>query len=272
MQKHDVKSCIHFAARAYVGESVQKPAQYFENNVAAGIALIGALVKEAVRMVVFSSTCATYGESKQMFISEDAPQSPVNPYGWSKLIMERLLDSYDTAYELKFVALRYFNAAGATEKRGEHHDPESHLIPNVLTAAADETATLPVFGSDYPTPDGTAIRDYTHVSDLADAHIRALSYLGRGGKSNFINLGTGEGYSVLQVVEAARAVTGRSIRVRMEPRRPGDPPRLVADISKAKPFSVELPLNLIWNPLLVPPGHGWSRIRMDMWRDKRREE
>jgi UDP-glucose 4-epimerase len=234
VQKHGVKSCVHFAALAYVGESVQKPAQYFENNVAAGIALMGALVQAGVHTVVFSSTCATYGEPTQIPITEQAPQLPVNPYGWSKLIMERLLDSYNAAYGLKFVALRYFNAAGATEKCGEHHEPESHLIPNVLTAAADETATLPVFGSDYPTPDGTAIRDYTHVLDLADAHIRALAYLGRGGKSDFVNLGTGDGYSVLQVVEAARAVTGRSIRVRMEPRRPGDPPRLVADIAKAK--------------------------------------
>lgn len=132
------------------------------------------------------------------------------------------------------MALRYFNAAGATEKRGEHHDPESHLIPNVLTAAAHDSATLPIFGGDYPTPDKTAIRDYTHVSDLADAHIRALAHLGRGGKSDFINLGTGDGYSVLQVVDAARTVTGRNIRVRTEPRRPGDPPRLVADIAKAK--------------------------------------
>ena len=234
IQKHGVKSCVHFAALAYVGESVQKPAQYFENNVASGIALMGALVQAGVRTIVFSSTCATYGEPNEIPITERAPQSPVNPYGWSKLIMERLLESYDAAYGLKFVALRYFNAAGATEKRGEHHDPESHLIPNVLTAAANDSAVLPIFGGDYPTPDKTAIRDYTHVSDLADAHIRALAHLGRGGKSDFINLGTGDGYSVLQVVEAARAVTGRNITVRIEPRRPGDPPRLVAEITKAK--------------------------------------
>jgi len=234
VREHGVKSCVHFAALAYVGESVQKPAQYFENNVAAGIALMGALVQAGVRTMVFSSTCATYGEPAEIPITERAPQLPVNPYGWSKLIMERLLGSYDAAYGLKFVALRYFNAAGATEKRGEHHDPESHLIPNVLTAAAHDSATLPIFGGDYPTPDKTAIRDYTHVSDLADAHIRALAHLGRGGKSDFINLGTGDGYSVLQVVDAARTVTGRNIRVRTEPRRPGDPPRLVADIAKAK--------------------------------------
>lgn len=234
VEKHDVKSCVHFAALTYVGESVQQPERYFENNVSAGIALMGALVQSGVRTVVFSSTCATYGEPQEIPITEQAPQLPVSPYGWSKLVMERVLDSFDTAYGLKFVALRYFNAAGATEKCGEHHEPESHLIPNVLTAAADETATLPVFGSDYPTPDGTAIRDYTHVVDLADAHVRALAYLGRGGKSEFINVGTGDGYSVLQVIDAARKVTGRSIHVRMEPRRPGDSPRLVADIRKAK--------------------------------------
>src|SRR5271163_2798390 len=233
-KEHELESCVHFAALAYVGESVQDPSKYFENNMEQGIAFIGALVKAGVRRVVFSSTCATYGEPEQVPISERTRQWPVNPYGWSKLLMERLLDSYDTAYGLKFVALRYFNAAGATEKRGEHHDPESHLIPNVLTAAAHDSAILPIFGGDYPTPDKTAIRDYTHVSDLADAHIRALAHLGRGGKSDFINLGTGDGYSVLQVVDAARTVTGRNIRVRTEPRRPGDPPRLVADIAKAK--------------------------------------
>ncbi len=234
VEKHDVKSCVHFAALTYVGESVEQPERYFENNVSAGIALMGALVQSGVRAVVFSSTCATYGEPQEIPITEQAPQVPVSPYGWSKLMMERVLDSFDVAYGLKFVALRYFNAAGATEKFGEHHEPESHLIPNVLTAAADETTTLPVFGSDYPTPDGTAIRDYTHVVDLADAHARALAYLGGGGRSEFINVGTGDGYSVLQVIDAARKVTGRAIRVRMEPRRAGDSPRLVADIRRAK--------------------------------------
>ncbi len=158
----------------------------------------------------------------------------MNPYGWSKLFMERLLHSFDVAYGLKFVSLRYFNAAGATEKCGEHHDPESHLIPHILLAAAKEPPEVPVFGNNYPTPDGTPIRDYVHVVDLADAHIRALGHLRRGGASDFLNLGTGHGYSVLEVIEAARQVTGREIRIRVEPPRAGDPPRLVADPAKSK--------------------------------------
>jgi len=232
--EHELESCVHFAALAYVGESVQEPSKYFENNVEQGIAFLGALVKAGVRRVVFSSTCATYGEPEQVPISERTRQWPVNPYGWSKLLMERLLDSYDTAYGMKFVALRYFNAAGATEKCGEHHDPESHLIPNVLSAAAGEKPVVSVFGKTYPTPDGTAIRDYVHVADLADAHIRALEHLRGGGKSDFLNLGTGHGYSVLEVIESARKVTGRPIEIRMDAARAGDPARLVADAAKSK--------------------------------------
>jgi UDP-glucose 4-epimerase len=232
--EHELESCVHFAALAYVGESVQEPSKYFENNVEQGIAFLGALVKAGVRRVVFSSTCATYGEPEQVPISERTRQWPVNPYGWSKLLMERLLDSYDTAYGMKFVALRYFNAAGATEKCGEHHDPESHLIPNVLSAAAGEKPVVSVFGKTYPTPDGTAIRDYVHVADLADAHIRALEHLRGGGKSDFLNLGTGHGYSVLEVIESARKVTGRPIEIRFEAARAGDPARLVADAAKSK--------------------------------------
>jgi UDP-glucose 4-epimerase len=232
--EHSIESCVHFAALAYVGESVLEPAKYFENNVEQGIIFLGHLMRAGVRRVVFSSTCATYGEPKQMPISENCPQWPVNPYGWSKLFVERLLDSYDRAYGMKFVALRYFNAAGATERLGEHHEPESHLIPNVLATAAGDAAVVTVFGDTYPTPDGTAIRDYVHVSDLADAHVRALEYLRRGGNSEFLNLGTGHGYSVLEVIEAARQATGRKIAIRMESPRAGDPPRLVADAAKAK--------------------------------------
>lgn len=233
-KEHELESCVHFAALAYVGESVQDPSKYFENNMEQGIAFMGVLVKAGVRRVVFSSTCATYGEPEQVPISERTRQWPVNPYGWSKLLMERLLDSYDTAYGLKFVALRYFNAAGATEKCGEHHEPESHLIPNVLSAAAGEKLMVSVFGKDYPTPDGTAIRDYVHVADLADAHIRSLEHLRGGGKSDFLNLGTGHGYSVLEVIESARKVTGRDIEIRVEAARAGDPARLVADATKSK--------------------------------------
>ena len=233
-KEHALDACVHFAALAYVGESVDEPAKYFENNVEQGTAFMGALVTAGVKRVVFSSTCATYGEPEEIPISEKCHQWPKNPYGWSKFIMERLLESYDHAYGLKFVALRYFNAAGATDKRGEDHEPESHLVPNVLTAASGKTAEISVFGNNYPTPDGTCIRDYVHVTDLADAHSRALDYLRKGGKSDFINLGTGHGYSVLEVVEATRKVTGAPIPIRMEPPRPGDPARLVADATKAK--------------------------------------
>ena len=234
LREHKIDSCIHFAALAYVGESVAEPAKYFENNTAEGIAFIGTLVKAGVLRFVLSSTCATYGEPQQVPIPETCPQWPKNPYGWSKLILEQVLASYDVAYGLKFVALRYFNACGATAERGEHHEPESHLVPNVLAAAMGERAQVSVFGTNYPTPDGTAIRDYVHVTDLADAHIAALDHLRKGGKSDFINLGTGDGYSVLEVIEATRKVTGAPIPVRNEPRRPGDPAKLVADARKAK--------------------------------------
>ncbi len=232
--EHKIEACVHFAALAYVGESVAEPAKYFENNVEQGVALMGGLVKAGVKRVVFSSTCATYGEPEQVPIPESCPQWPVNPYGWSKLIMERLLASYDVAYGLKFVALRYFNAAGATELCGEDHEPESHLVPNVLMAASGEKPELSVFGTSYPTPDGTAIRDYVHVTDLAEAHIQALEYLRKGGHSDFLNLGTGHGYSVLEVIECARKVTARPISIRSEAPRPGDPPKLVADARKAE--------------------------------------
>jgi UDP-glucose 4-epimerase len=232
--EHKISECVHFAALAYVGESVLEPAKYFENNVEQGISLIGALMRAGVRRIVFSSTCATYGEPTQVPIPESCPQWPVNPYGWSKLIIERLLASYDAAYGLKSISLRYFNAAGATERCGELHEPESHLVPNVLKAAAGELPHVSVFGRDYPTPDGTAIRDYVHVADLAEAHVLALEHLRSGGDSDFLNLGTGGGYSVMEVIETARKVTGKPIPTKIEGRRPGDPPKLVADASRAK--------------------------------------
>jgi len=231
---HQIESCIHFAALAYVGESVEKPATYFENNVEQGIAFMGALERAGVRRIVFSSTAATYGEPRRIPITEQDAQWPTNPYGWSKLFMERLLASYDHAYGTKFVSLRYFNAAGATSRCGEDHEPETHLIPNVLAAATGERPEVAVFGNTYPTPDGTPIRDYVHVTDLTDAHVRALEYLGRGGASEFLNLGTGSGYSVLEVIEMARKVTGRPIAVKIKAPRAGDPARLVADAGKAK--------------------------------------
>jgi UDP-glucose 4-epimerase len=240
-REHSLESCIHFAALIEVGESVLDPAKYFENNVGHGIALIGELVQAGVRRVVFSSTAAVYGDPEDIPITEPSRKWPKNPYGWSKLLIERLLESYDAAYGLKFVALRYFNAAGATEKCGEDHRPESHLIPNVLAAALGQQQAIRVFGNNYPTPDGTPIRDYIHVVDLADAHIRALAHLRSGGQSDFLNLGTGSGYSVLQVIECAREVTGRDIPIMMEPPRAGDPARLIADPTRAKAF-------LAWEP------------------------
>ena len=234
VREHRIECCIHFAAFAYVGESVEEPSLYFQNNLVQGLKFLDSLIKANVNRIVFSSTCATYGEPQQTPISETHAQQPTNPYGWSKLMMERAMEAYDRAYGLQFVALRYFNAAGATADHGEDHDPETHLIPNVLRAAQGELSHVSVFGKDYDTPDGTAIRDYIHVSDLATAHLAALRYLRAGSKSTAVNLGTGRGCSVLEVVDCARRVTGRQIEVRYEPRRPGDPSRLVADDRKAR--------------------------------------
>ena len=233
IQEHKIDACIHFAAFAYVGESVSAPALYYENNVEQGIRLLGALVQAGVRQIVFSSTCATYGEPQRIPIDEQHPQVPTNPYGWSKLFIERIMSDYDRSYGLKFVALRYFNAAGATPERGERHDPETHLIPLVIKAAQGERDNIAVFGNDYPTKDGTCVRDYIHVSDLAQAHALSLDYLRAGNASTAINLGNGKGYSVLEVVEAARAVTGCEIAIEMQERRAGDPSHLVADAAKA---------------------------------------
>ena len=232
-QEHDIESCIHFAALAYFGESVADRGLYFEKNVVHGIALLDELLSAGVRRVVFSSTCATYGEPVRIPIDEEHPQQPANPYGWSKLFMEKILASYDQAYGLKYVALRYFNAAGATARRGEHHEPESHLIPNVLSVALGKQPYVSVFGNQYPTPDGTAIRDYIHVSDLSAAHVLALDHLRQGGQSECINLGNGQGYSVMEVIDTARQLTSREIQTRVEAARAGDPSHLVANAEKA---------------------------------------
>jgi UDP-glucose 4-epimerase len=231
---HDVEACVHFAALAYVGESVVEPKRYFENNVSQGIGLLDALMRAGVKRFVFSSTCATYGEPVRVPIDETHPQQPTNPYGWSKLFMEKILDSYDHAYGLSYVALRYFNASGATALRGEHHEPETHLLPNVLRAAMGKLPFVSVFGSTYPTPDGTAVRDYIHIADLCEAHVLALAHLRGGGASERINHGNGQGYSVMEVFDAARRVTGRDIEVQIEAARPGDPSRLVADAARAQ--------------------------------------
>jgi UDP-glucose 4-epimerase len=233
-KEHRLDACVHFAALAYVGESVAEPARYYDNNFTQAQILFEALLEAGVERVVFSSTCATYGVPREVPIPESHPQWPINPYGWSKLFVERMLQDFDRAYGLRFVALRYFNAAGATRERGEHHEPETHLIPLTLAAAAGLRPTLSVFGTDYPTPDGTAVRDYIHIEDLGEAHVQALRYLRDGGPSEYLNLGNGTGYSVLEVIEAARKVTGLEVPFENAPRREGDPPRLVGDARRAR--------------------------------------
>jgi len=234
IEKHSIDSCIHFAAFASVEESVKDPMAYFDNNVAKGMSLLRSLLKANVRQLIFSSSCAVYGDQQEVPIQEEAKKWPKNPYGWTKLFFEQMLDSYSRAYGLKFVALRYFNVAGASDRHGECHNPETHLIANVLQAAAGKRRDIAVYGTDYATPDGTAIRDYIHVCDLADGHILALEYLRNGGECEFLNLGTGIGHSVTEVIECARQVTGRKIATTMEGRRAGDPPELVAEPSRAK--------------------------------------
>ena len=227
---------MHFAAHAYVGESVENPRKYFRNNVEAALALLNATINAGVRTFVFSSSCAVYGMPAKMPIGEDVPRQPVNPYGVSKLFFENALEAYERAYGLRSVRLRYFNAAGADEtgEVGELHDPETHLIPLALAAAAGTGPELQVFGTDYSTPDGTCVRDYVHVNDLAEAHVLALQHLIEGGEPLALNLGAGEGYSIRQVLATVQDVTGNAVRWHAAPRRPGDPPVLIADASRAR--------------------------------------
>ena len=234
LSDYRIEAVIHFAAYAYVGESVQEPRKYFENNVANSLHLLDAMLDAGVKRIVFSSTCATYGLPERLPIREDHPQRPVNPYGEAKLFVERAMQWYERAYGLQWVALRYFNAAGADldGEIGEVHSPETHLIPLAAQAALGG-APLRIFGTDYPTRDGTAIRDYIHVSDLADAHVKALHYLEAEGKSAAFNLGTGRGYSVREVVNAVSRISRRSVPLVEAARRAGDPPELVADASVA---------------------------------------
>jgi UDP-glucose 4-epimerase len=238
---HNVDACMHFSAYAYVGESVEQPSKYFDNNFSETLRLLDALLAGGVKNFIFSSTCATYGVPQYVPIDERHPQWPINPYGWSKFMVERALEAYDTAYGLKYVALRYFNAAGASDRCGEDHDPETHLIPLVLKAALGKIPSVSIFGDDYPTPDGTAVRDYIHISDLASAHLLALDHLRAGNQSEFINLGNGSGYSVKEVIDTARRITGREVVANVGPRRAGDPPQLVGDSGKAREV-------LGWNP------------------------
>jgi UDP-glucose 4-epimerase len=223
------EAILHFAANALVGESMTNPGKYFHNNVANGHKLLEAGVAAGVWKFVFSSTCATYGPPDRVPMTEEMPQHPINPYGESKLMFERMLYWYHELQGLEFVAFRYFNAAGATAKFGEHHRTETHLIPNVLKVPLGQRPHCEIFGADYPTPDGTCIRDYIHVVDLAQAHILALG----PGKQGFYNLGNGDGYSVRQVIRACEKVSGQAIAALEKPRRPGDPPKLVASAQKA---------------------------------------
>jgi UDP-glucose 4-epimerase len=230
---HQIEAVMHLSAFAFVGESVEQPNKYWENNVGQTLKLLDVLMEADVKKFIFSSTCATFGEPVYVPIDENHPQKPTNPYGWSKFMVERILESYDAAYDLKFVALRYFNASGATANLGEQHNPETHLIPLALFAAQGKIPSISIFGDDYDTPDGTAIRDYIHVSDLSQAHFLALQHLRNGNSSEFINLGNGNGYSVNEVIETARAITGKKIEAKIAPRRAGDPSRLVANAKKA---------------------------------------
>jgi UDP-glucose-4-epimerase GalE len=234
-RQYPIEAVIHFAAFAYVGESMRSPNIYFQNNVASSLNLLEAMREHAVRKIVFSSTCATYGDPQQIPIPEDHPQRPVNPYGESKVMVERLLHWYGVAFGFEWVALRYFNAAGADPEGelGEEHAPETHLIPLAIAAAMRPAEILNIFGTDYDTPDGTAIRDYLHVTDLAEAHLAALRYLQEGNKSTAFNLGTGCGHSVREVAQMVEHISGCAVPTREIERRAGDPACLIADARKA---------------------------------------
>jgi len=235
LAERQIDTVMHFAAFALVGESVADPALYYRNNVEGTLSLLEAMRFAGVRRIVFSSTCAIYGEPERVPIREDAHERPVNPYGFTKLVIERALADYARAYGFGYAALRYFNACGASPGGGigEDHDPETHAIPLALETALGQHDCFTIFGSDYPTPDGTCIRDYIHVDDLAEAHLRALDRL-EAGKGLCLNLGTGRGFSVREVVDSCRRISGREIPVAIGPRRPGDPPELVADPARAR--------------------------------------
>ncbi|KJV10669.1 UDP-glucose 4-epimerase [Elstera litoralis] len=236
LAEHQPIAILHFAALAYVGESVTDPALYYRNNTTGALTLIEAALAAGIDKLVFSSTCATYGVPQRLPIDEDTPQAPINPYGRSKRMVEQMLQDVGAASPLRSVALRYFNASGADPEGelGENHDPETHLLPLAIDAALGLGPALQVFGNDYPTPDGTCIRDYIHVADLADAHVRALTYLENGGATTAINLGSGTGFSIREILTAIETVLGVPVPHQFGPRRPGDPPSLVALAEKAK--------------------------------------
>ena len=242
--KHDIQAVVHFAAFCYVGESMAEPLRYYQNNVAATLGLLSSMLEHGIDKIIFSSSCATYGEPETLPIMEGQVQKPINPYGRTKLMMENILDDLDSANGLRSVCLRYFNAAGADPEGelGEDHDPETHLVPLVLYAALGRTKQLTVFGNDYPTEDGTCVRDYIHINDLAQAHYLALNHLLKGGKSKKYNLGNGNGYSILDVINTAIKVSGRDILYTFADRRPGDPAILVGSSERAIQ-------ELKWNPV-----------------------
>jgi len=257
IRRYGIVAAIHFAAHAYVGESVREPRKYFQNNITNSFNLIDALLDTGVEHIVFSSSCAVYGVSESLPISEDHPKLPANPYGESKLFIERALDWYGRAYDLRWAVLRYFNAAGADPEGelGEVHNPETHLLPLVMEAAAGKRDAIEIYGVDYPTPDGTCVRDYIHVSDLAEAHVLALQRLLSEAGSFAINLGAGRGVSVREIVGAVERIVGAAIDVRPAPRRPGDPAVLVADPSRAAKLLNWLPkLSELENII----GSGWN--------------
>ncbi len=255
LKKHKPDAVMHFAAAALVGESVENPLKYYDNNTVASVQLLKAMKETKVNYFIFSSTCATFGVPDNEVICEGDPQKPINPYGQSKLMMETILADVAKASGLQYAALRYFNACGAhpSGQIGEVHEPEAHLIPNILKVLTGEKKVLNIFGDDYPTPDGTCIRDYVHVEDLADAHLLALEALKKGMKSGLFNLGSGQGYSVKEIVGVVEKVTGKKVRVEISPRRPGDPPRLVAGSGQA------------WKVLKWKPKHDLESIIRSAW-------
>jgi UDP-arabinose 4-epimerase len=262
IDRYSIEAVMHFAALAYVGESVTNPAAYFRNNAANTITLLEVMAETGLQHLVFSSTCAVYGTPAELPLSEETSTKPINPYGESKLQTERMLPWFENAHDLKWVALRYFNAAGADPdgEIGENHDPETHLVPLAIQAALGAGPRLKIFGTDYPTQDGTAVRDYIHVADLADAHVRALGYLQEGGESTVFNLGAGVGYSVRQILDETRRVSRKNVPALETARRNGDPPSLVADATRAHRV-------LGWQPdasdleTIVNTAHDWERTK-----------
>lgn len=257
--KHEIKAVIHFAAYSQVAESMKNPQKYYENNVEGTLNLLNAMVENSVKRIVFSSTAATYGEPVYTPIDENHPQNPINPYGETKLKIEKIMDEFDEKYGLKSVRLRYFNVAGADSlnRVGEWHDPETHLIPNILKSTFGGGKTFQMFGTDYKTIDGTCVRDYINVEDLANAHVKALNYLENGGKTNFFNLGTNNGNSVKEVFSVCEKVTGKSIPVDIQPRREGDPAILVADNTKAKNILGWIPQKTLEDSILS--AYNWEK-------------